>query len=150
MAKTIILNFKGYWIDSAYVPPKAGIYLVYVGKYNKEKDKVTLRKLIYIGEAEDVRDRLSKHEKLSEWQKHVYEGERLLFSMAEVVNPDRERAECALIYYHKPPCNDDECVVTFPYEDTTVKSVGRCKFITTKFTRFFLYPKFTVKKTPET
>jgi len=138
LAKTISLNFKGYKIDRTYVLPKAGIYLVYVGKYNKKKDTVSLSKLIYIGEAEDVKDRLSKHEKWSEWQKYVSEGERLLFSMAEVVNPDRERAECALIYHHKPPTND-ECKDAFPYEKTTVKSSGRCKFIT---------PEFTVEKTP--
>jgi len=133
LEKTISLIFKGYWINKTSVPSKAGIYLVYVGKYDEEKDTVTLHRLIYIGEAENVNDRLSNHEKWQQWEKYISQGERLIFSLVEVTSPDRERAECALIYYHKPLTND-ECKDTFPYEKTTIKSSGECKFITSEFT----------------
>lgn len=53
--------------------------------------------------------------------------------LQELPAPDRERAECALIYHHKPKCND-ECKHSFSYEETTVVSAGRHKFIESPIT----------------
>ena len=149
MAKTIKLSFDGYWreVNKSGIPKESGVYAVYVCKYNEpekkgERGTVTLKKLIYIGEAENVNERLSnhKHEKWSEWRKEVPEGSTICFSFAGATSPDRERAECALIYHHKPKCND-ECKDSFPYEDTTVVSTGEHKFIDSPIT-----VKKTVKK----
>jgi len=143
--KTIELNFDGYWreVNQAHMPASSGVYLVYVCRYNEPKDKesqgtVTLDKLIYIGEAEDVKDRISKHEKWPEWRKKIPQGSEICFSFAGITSPDRERAEAALVFYHKPQCND-EYVDSFPFEDTTIISTGRCKFIVSPIT---------VKQTP--
>jgi len=135
MAKTITLNFDGYWreVNKAGIPAKSGVYAVYVCKYNPSEKTVTLKKLIYIGEAEDVNDRIEDHEKWEEWREEVPEGSEICFSFAGVTSPDRERAECALIYHHKPDCND-ECKHSFPYEDTTVVSTGRHALIESPIT----------------
>jgi len=136
MAKTINLDFDGYWreADKSGTPARSGVYAVYVCKYNPPpKDTVTLNKLIYIGEAEDVNDRISNHEKWPEWRKEVPKDSEICFSFAGVTSPDRERAECALIYYHKPKCND-ECKDAFPYEETTVNSAGKHEFIESSIT----------------
>jgi len=140
MAKTITLEFEGYWReeDKGDIPSKSGIYLVYVCTYNESTDKVTLNKLVYIGEAKDVCVRIGAHEKRPKWDKKVSKGSELCFSFAGVTSPDRERAEAALVHYHKPPCND-EYVDSFPFEDTTVVSSGRCALLS---------EKVTVKKTP--
>ena len=76
---------------------------------------------------------VSKHEKWSEWRKEVPEGLEICFSFAGATSPDRERAECALIYHHKPKCND-ECKDSFPYQETTVVSTGRHEFIESSIT----------------
>lgn len=136
LAKTINLNFDGYWIEvgKSGVPAKAGIYVVYVCKYNPPpKDNVDLKKIIYIGEAKDVKDRISNHEKLPIWLKEVPEGSTLCYSFAGATSPDRERAECALINHHKPKCNE-ECKDKFPYEETTVISTGKKDRITSPIT----------------
>jgi len=127
--KSINLSFVGYYIQQEVVPKSAGIYLVYIGTYNKDTDRVTLRNLIYIGEAENVNERLNKpHEKQKDWEKYLSEGEILIFSVAEITSPDRERAECALIFHHKPDEND-ECKDSFPYPETIVESSGACMHI---------------------
>ncbi|MFQ5911107.1 MAG: GIY-YIG nuclease family protein [Thermoplasmata archaeon] len=133
--KTIHLDFDGYWREAnkAGVPAKSGIYLAYVCRYSKGGNSVTLDNLIYIGEAEDVRDRISDHEKWADWRKEVPKGSEICFSFARVASPDRERAECALINYHKPKCND-ECKDSFAYPDTRVESKGRCAKITSPIT----------------
>jgi len=136
MAVTINLDFDGYWreVNKSGIPARSGVYAVYVCKYNPPpQNTVTLDKLIYIGEAEDVNDRISNHEKWSEWRKEVPTGSEICFSFAGVTSPDRERAECALIYHHKPKCND-ECKYEFPYEDTTVNSSGKHAFIESSIT----------------
>lgn len=135
MAKTISLNFDGYWreVNKGGVPAKPGIYLVYVCR--KPNGTVKLNKLIYIGEAGDVQDRIADHEKWSEWRQYVPKGSEICFSFAGVTNPDRERAEAALINYHSPPCNkDDKYFIYFPFEDTTVKSTGKCAKLSSPIT----------------
>lgn len=140
MAKTISLSFAGYWreVKKGTIPSKSGIYLVYVCRHDETEDKVTLDKLIYIGEAEDVNYRIANHEKWPEWHRYVPTGSEICFSFADAVSPDRERAEAALIYYHKPPCGVDY-VDAFPFEDTTVESTGRCPL---------LFSPVTVLRTP--
>ena len=135
MAKTISLNFDGYWreVKKGGVPARSGIYLVYVCRYNEPQSTVTLDKLIYIGEADDVRDRIANHERWPEWRRHVHKGSQVCFSFAGVTSPDRERAEAALIYCHKPPCND-EYTDSFPFEDTTVESTGRSALLSSAMT----------------
>jgi hypothetical protein len=140
MAKIIDLNFDGYWreVNKGGIPDEPGIYGVYVCKYNPpekegESGTVTLKKLIYIGEAKKVKTRIADHEKWDEWREEVPQGSQICFNFAGVTSPDRERAECALIYYHKPVCND-ACKDEFPYEETTVTSKGKHEFIKSPIT----------------
>ncbi len=135
MAKTINLDFDGYWreVNKGGIPEKSGVYLVYVCRYDESQKTVTLDKLVYIGEAENAQDRITNHEKWPEWRKHVPKGSEVCFSFAGVTSPDRERAEAALIFYHKPPCNT-EYIDSFPFEDTMVVSTGRCAKITSPIT----------------
>ena len=135
MAKKISLDFDGYWreVNKGGVPAKSGVYLVYACRHNETKGTVTLDKLIYIGEAGDVQDRITNHEKWPEWRQCVPRGSQICFSFAGVTNPDRERAEAALIYYHKPTCNT-EYIDSFPFADTTVESTGTCTLLSSPIT----------------
>ena len=136
MAITVNLDFRGYWrdVDKSGVPAESGIYCVYVCKFiPPPKDTVTLTKLIYIGEANDVNDRISNHEKRSKWEDEVPSDHVLCFSFAGATSPNRERAECALIYHHQPTCNE-ECKDEFHYEETTVISKGKHKLIESPIT----------------
>ena len=137
MAKTITLKFDGYWRDvnrgGKYgVPNQSGIYLVYRCIKNVKPDgktTVTLKELIYIGEAGEVQDRTDeKHEKRKCWEGELKKGEEICFSFAPANKADRERAESALIYKKKSICND-QGKDSFSYEQTTVNSSGKCEFI---------------------
>lgn len=70
--KTISLNFGGYWREVAIsgLPAESGVYCVYTCVYNKENKTVSLKKLIYIGESEDVKKRISNHEKWDQWKQY--------------------------------------------------------------------------------
>jgi excinuclease UvrABC nuclease subunit len=133
--KTIYLDFDGYWLedDKTDVPGVSGVYCVYAGKYLAEANRVGLRELIYIGESGNVRDRLANHERLRDWTRQLRTGETLCYAVAKVNSGDRERAEAAVVYRHKPPCNV-EYISRFPFDSTHIEISGRNCFRETAFT----------------
>jgi len=134
-AKTISIKFKGYWRDKdkSGVPAQSGVYCVYECKYNKNNDSVSLLKLIYIGEADNVQERIANHEKYQDWLKHVRFGNELCFSFGPILSTDRERAEAAMIFKHKPPENE-EYKYSFPFEQTTISLSGEIALLKIYFT----------------
>ena len=135
MKKVIPLEFKGYWKDTSnQFPAKSGIYLVYACSLNTEGNLSSIDKLVYIGEAENAKERIGNdHEKRKCWEGEVPKGKKLYFSFAPANKDDRERAEAALIFKKKPNCND-QGIDSFTYDETTVKSTGSFKFIPAEFT----------------
>ena len=129
------LKFKGYR-EAKGLSYSAGIYCVYACTYNQRGNtvSVSIRKLLYIGEAEDIHMRVKKHERREDWEKKLKHNEDLCFSYALKSNDeDRERIEAALINKHKPPCND-EFTENFPYDKTTIKITGKISKLQLNFT----------------
>ena len=119
----------------------SGVYGVYACTHDPSENTVSIRKLVYVGESENVQNRVAKHEKWDEWHRHLLSGEEICFNAALISgNADRVRAEAAMIYKHKPPCNT-EYVSSFPYDETTVRTSGRNRL---------LHDYFTVYPTPAT
>lgn len=137
--KTIALNFKGYWreVNKEFVPSESGIYTVYACTYNQQ-GKVSIRELLYIGESENVCERLQDHERLSDWKWFLRPNETLCYSVAKIGAADRVRAEAALIHHHKPPCNT-EYVHSFPYEHTRIITKGMNALLSSDFTEPYLW-----------
>jgi len=139
-AKTYALTFDGYWREPniSGLPAKSGIYGVYACTFNETERTVDLKRLLYIGEAADVQGRVAGHEKLPAWKRQLKQGEVLCFNAA-LISPeaDRQRAEAAMIFEHKPPCNT-ECMDSFPFDTTTVMTGGK---------NALMQPSFTVVRT---
>lgn len=127
---TIKLDFEGYWRDAHKkgIPAYSGIYLVYRCTYSSGKDKVSLKELIYIGESENVHDRIQNHDRYEDFIDQLEPGEMLCFACANVDHPDRERAESALIYKYKPILNDMS-TEGFNYPPTEIICSGKHAFI---------------------
>ena len=126
-AKSYSLDYDGYWRAPKIsgLPAKSGIYCVYACVHNVTEKTVTLRRLLYIGEAENVHNRVAKHERWGDWVRELKAGEELCFNAAPISPAaDRERAEAAMIHHHKPPCNV-EYVNAFPFDTTTVGTRGK-------------------------
>lgn len=127
--------FDGYWRESnkGGLPEKSGVYCVYDCKYNILTKKVTLNKLIYIGESENVNQRIANHEKLKDWEKKLSENSELCYSFSPVDLDSITRVEAALINFHKPICNT-QYLENFPFDKTTVKTSEKNKFLSGIFT----------------
>jgi len=129
------LNFKGYWLESHIdsIPSDPGIYCVYACSFNKQTKTIIINKLIYIGEADDVNQRIINHEKWPDWRKELDFGEELCFSYAHIESTYRERVEAALIFKHRSPLND-VYKDSFPFDRTTILISGATELLFQIFT----------------
>ncbi|HEV2336629.1 MAG TPA: GIY-YIG nuclease family protein [Stellaceae bacterium] len=135
-AKSFTLKFDGYWLGAAVggLPVKSGIYGVYASTFNDSANTVTLNRLIYIGESENVQSRVKGHEKWPDWRKQLKSGEALSFNCALISgSDDRQRAEAAEIFKHKPVCNSDY-TNNFPFDRTTISNEGNAALFVSPFT----------------
>lgn len=128
------LSLDGYWLarNCGVMPHCAGIYFVYVCRYNSQSNTVILRRLLYIGQACDVHDRLANHEKMNMWHRYCGLGETICFSMAVVPTLRLDVCESALIRRHQPPCNT-EYRNYFPHRPTTIRLSGDTALLDTEF-----------------
>jgi len=118
-------EFKGYWLQKNVLelPNHSGVYIVQAYIYNKEKDNVSLIRLIYIGKADNINDRVNNHEKLVDWKKELKQGEELCYSCTNVSTDYNERVEAALINSNQPIVNV-EYKNSFPFDTTVINSNG--------------------------
>ena len=132
--KSYDLRFDGYWLERSKgdVPANSGIYCVYECTIQTQTT-INIRRLIYIGEAENVRERIANHEKQREWNGYVHQGNTLCYSFAPVTSIDRERVEAALIFKHKPPVNT-EYKDNFPFDTTHIRISGQSSLLDSSFT----------------
>lgn len=134
-AQTYTITFQGYCREEnkGSVPSKSGIYCVYRCTYDESVKAVSLKELIYIGEADDIKDRLAYHEKLSDWKGRLKQGEQLCYSFGGVEPRSRERCEAAMVFWHEPPENI-EFKNAFPFDETTMNLSGKTAHLDTNFT----------------
>lgn len=129
------LNFSGYWLEAnvGSMPAASVVYCVYTCAYNPLMNQVSIKKLIYIGEAGNVQQRVSGHEKWADWKRQLSLGERLCFSTAAIgLFNDRDRAEAALIFWHKPTVNS-EYVNRFPFQSTGITTSRSNALLSSQF-----------------
>jgi hypothetical protein len=126
MTMNYAINFTGYWREPNVggMPSSSGIYGVYACTYTAYSNSVSLQRLLYIGEAADIHARIANHEGWGEWRRQVGSGEVLCVSAALISGQaNRQHAEAALIFTHKPPCNT-EYKDNFPFDTVTISTTG--------------------------
>ena len=119
------IEFNGYWREEnkAALPCEFGIYCVYACSFNAIQKEVSISKLIYVGAAENVNEKIANHEKLGEWKGYLNYGEQLCYSFGAVEHADRARCVAAIIFTHRPPANSDY-LDRFPFERTILSLTG--------------------------
>ena len=62
--------FDGFWRESnkVWITPCAGIYCVYACTFLTDVQKVRLDELLYIGQSENINERIVSHEKAVSWK----------------------------------------------------------------------------------
>lgn len=134
-AENFDLEFDGYWTEKTKgaMPCVGGVYCVYEGSYEREKEGVEIRRLIYIGESNDVKESVSYYKNWDRWRRYVGNGNDLCFSIASVESSFRKHVKAALVFQHKPPLNE-EFKESFPFDRTTISVWGKTALLNTHFT----------------
>jgi len=135
-AKNYSLDFDGYWrdVNKDGLPAQSGIYAAYAATYDAIAKTVSLRRLLYIGEAADMRARVATHERRPDWLKKLTLGEVLCYSVVRISpTADRQRAEAAMINHHKPPCNVEHAN-DFAFETTSITTSDKNALMMATFT----------------
>ena len=135
------LNFRGYKIEGNEdtFEHDSGIYCVYACTYNPIENTVRIRQLLYIGQAEDFYVRHRDHNKMPDWKARLLPGEKLCYSRAYLDVKSLDICEAAMIFEHKPVCNDT-ADVDFHHGTTHVITSGK---------NIFLHADFTVPRTSD-
>jgi excinuclease UvrABC nuclease subunit len=106
---------------------------VYACTHNVQEKTVSIRKLLYVGEAANVKERVAGHDRRQDWKRELQRG-GLCFNAALIYpESDRQRAEAAVIHHHKPSCNV-EYVDSFPFDQTTITTSGKNAELDGQFT----------------
>ena len=105
------LYFDGYYFCGPYKRPKisawhnvSGIYCVYACRY--QAGETVPSRLLYVGQARKLRDRITRHEKRYQWLRSLNDGEALCYSVAAFPFFRRAHVEAAMIFEHQPPFNE--------------------------------------------
>ena len=135
--KTFNLNFDGSLDDAQRnsLPEYSGVYLVYRGV--RDHGSFICREILYIGQAENIKERHVNHEKRQLFLAELRPNEVLFYSYAPVAKIDLNRVENALVFEMHPKLNDKQ-IESFPYDKTTIVSEGQCAL---------LHKNFTIEKT---
>ncbi len=129
------LEFKGYKLEGNEntFEHDSGIYCVYACTYNPVENTVRIRRLLYIGQAEDFNVRHQNHNKKSEWNAQLLSGEKLCYSRAHLGVRSLDICEAAMIFEHQPVCNDT-ADVGFHHDTTHILTTGKNSLLHTDFT----------------
>lgn len=129
---------RGYWrdCDKNKMPAKTGIYVVYRSSYNEKWNYISLKEIIYIGKAENVRERVTTHDKLSLFNTKLKEGEELCYSFGQVEKDHLDIVENALIYAQQPDLNT-ELRDNYTYDATHITLDGTYELM--KYKDFTIY-----------
>ena len=118
------LQFVGYWIDERreYMPVYSGVYCVYA--CSKRSDgSLDLLRLLYIGNAKNLNSELSHHAKRPLWFASAGAGNDICYSCAALDWRSLSVCESALIFQHKPVCNEAN-KESFLHQATRVRTSG--------------------------
>ena len=124
------VTFKGYRrdVNKDGLPSYGGIYMVYCCKYNENEQTVTLKRLIYIGKAINLHDRICNHNRYEDFNRQLQQGEQLCYSYASVSPNEVDVVENGLIFMQKPNLNDD-LKESFNYPDSEFSIEGACALL---------------------
>ena len=133
--ETYNIIFKGYRRERKIetLPERSGIYLAYRCIYNPTMFTVDLKELIYIGQATNLRKRLSQHKDSKDFDRYLNQGEELCYAYAFVDKSNLDIVQNALIFAQKPKANTS-LKYKFNHEAANFKIEGDCALL--KYTEF--------------
>ena len=124
------ITFKGYRLEenASSLPEYSGIYMAYRCVFNSMANKVTLKELVYIGQAENLQKRISSHKSAEDLHDGCLEGEVICYAYASVSLNDLGVVENALVFAQQPRLNQ-RLKDSFNYGASSFEIEGDCALL---------------------
>lgn len=126
------------------LPDETGLYLVF-GGIPLENGNAHIKHLIYIGQAQDIKDRIADHEKKPKFKDKLAEGESLYYYCVYLKNKDLDESEGAMIKYFNRYADiiNEKCTESFTskYDVINVTLTGKIPSVLSKHTSFCISPR---------
>ena len=114
-------------VSSLDPPSESGIYCIFAGKPDYDR----LGKLIYIGKAEDMKERFGNHEKIDDWENEA--GSKTLYCsiawICDISENELSEIECEMIYRYQPIVNI-KCKNNPPKNRPKIYATGEIEWFT--------------------
>ena len=121
--------FDGYWreVNKKYIPEFSGVYIIYRCSYVLPQKVVDLIDVLYIGQADNLRRRISQHNE-AEFQTALKAGETLCYACAPIDKQEMNQVENGLVFAEKPPYNNN-LKNEYSYDDAEFHLEGTCRLL---------------------
>lgn len=129
--RAFTLHFKGL-DEVASLPQTSGVYCVYACEYDVWLQRYEAKKLLYIGEADNIARELGRSALQKLWQKVLVPNQILGFSFVEVEEKDRFMVESALVAEHRPLLNETY-QERFTADNLVIFNTGRTPLLNSSF-----------------
>jgi len=107
-------------------PEKSGIYCAY--SCVKQNGQLLVHELLYIGQAGDLRQRLTQHTQDGDFDSELNDKKVVFYTWAELDGRSLDACEAAMIYHFKPRYNDKLKDRFTGHDTTNVKCSGKWAF----------------------
>lgn len=129
---------------SSGLPDETGLYLVFGGVPAVNGDAY-IRHLIYIGQAQDIKDRIADHEKKPKFMDKLAEGESLYYYCVYLKNKDLDEDEGAMIKYFNRHADiiNEKCTESFTssFDVIDITLTGEIPSVLSNHASFRISPK---------
>jgi hypothetical protein len=128
--KTFNLNMQGYWreINKAGIPDFSGVFFVYESQYDADRDTVSLKRLLYVGEGENIKVKIATHPNYNRWKSLLNINNEMCFSVCYVEDTNRIQVMTAFIYKFRPIGNNGY-INNFPFDETNILIEGKTNML---------------------
>lgn len=126
------------------LPDETGLYLVF-GGIPLGNGNAHIKHLIYIGQAQDIKDRIADHEKKPKFMDKLAEGESLYYYCVYLKNKDLDEDEGAMIKYFNRHADiiNEKCTESFTssFDVIDVTLTGKIPSVLSNHASFRISPK---------
>jgi hypothetical protein len=104
------LNLIGYFVQDKMegLPSSSGIYVVYRGLLDGERNIAILKELLFIGETENLNHSMNSRDNHTKFSESLQDGEKLFYCYAKIETDSQVRKDIAtvLVSHSLPTLND--------------------------------------------
>ncbi|MBI2257794.1 MAG: hypothetical protein HYU67_02730 [Flavobacteriia bacterium] len=128
--KKKIVNIEGYWLKKNFneLPAISGIFFIYECKHVIKNDIIVLKKIIYIGESDNIKEDIKNERKLDVLFKN-FSSREIAVSYAGILDKNERKLIFENYKFYLNLQQNDNSINSLDFNPITLISIGNIEFI---------------------